>query len=88
VIASQSYLIWKFPIAALLVLHLLNSYIYFGRHPIWNYADATAQTLLSPLRKIPLKIGKVDFAPVIGIALCFFVAELAGRGIGLLYRRL
>lgn len=88
VIASQSYLIWKFPIAALLVLHLLNSYIYFGRHPIWNYADATAETLLRPLAKIPLRIGKVDFAPIIGIALVFFIAEFAGRGIGLLYRRL
>jgi uncharacterized protein YggT (Ycf19 family) len=88
VIASQSYFTWKFPIAALLALHLLNSYIYFGRHPIWNYADATAQTLLSPLTKIPLRIGKVDFAPVVGIALVFFMAEFAGREIGLLYRRL
>ena len=88
IIASQSYLIWKFPIAALLMLHLLNSYIYFGRHPIWKYIDATSQTLLRPLEKIPLRLGKVDFAPIIGIALIFFVAEFAGRGIGLLYRRL
>ena len=88
VIASQSYLIWKFSIAAILVLHLMNSYIYFGRHPIWNYIDTTAQTLLRPLRAIPLRIGKVDFAPVLGIALVFFAAEFAGRGIGLLYRRL
>jgi uncharacterized protein YggT (Ycf19 family) len=88
VIASQSYLIWRFPIAALLALHLLNSYIYFGRHPIWNYVAAAAQTLLRPLGKIPLRIGKVDFAPVVGIALVFLAAEFAGRGIGLLYRRL
>jgi uncharacterized protein YggT (Ycf19 family) len=88
VIALQSYLIWKFPIALLLVLHLLNSYIYFGKHPIWNYVDATAETLLSPLERIPLRIGKVDFTPVVGIALVFLAAEFAGRGIGLLYRRL
>jgi hypothetical protein len=31
VIALGSYLIWKFLIATLLMLHLLNSYIYFGR---------------------------------------------------------
>src|SRR5215469_10037265 len=37
IIATQSYLLWQFPIAAILVLYLLNSYIYFGRHPIWSY---------------------------------------------------
>jgi uncharacterized protein YggT (Ycf19 family) len=88
VIASQAYLIWKFPIALLLILYLLNSYIYFGKHPIWKYADATAQTLLSPLKKIPLRFGKVDIAPIVGIAVVFFVAEFAERGISFLYRRL
>lgn len=88
IIAVQSYLIWKFPAALLLVLHLLNSYIYFGRHPIWNYADATAQTLLSPLKKIPMRLGKVDFAPVVGIALLFLITQFAGHGLGYLYKRL
>jgi uncharacterized protein YggT (Ycf19 family) len=88
IIALQSYLIWNFPLAAILVLHLLNSYIYFGRHPVWNYADVTAQKLLRPLKKIPLRLGKVDFAPVVGIALVFFVSEFAGRGLGILYKRL
>jgi len=88
VIGLQSYLVWKFPLAALLTLHLLNSYIYFGRHPVWNYVDAASQTLLRPLNKIPLRIGKVDFAPVIGIALVFLAAGLAEQGLHLLYRRL
>lgn len=88
IIALQSYLIWNFPLAAILVLHLLNSYIYFGRYPVWSYADVTAQHLLRPLKKIPLRLGKVDFAPVVGIALVFFVSEFAGRGLGILYKRL
>jgi len=50
--------------------------------------DATAQTLLMPLRKIPLRAGRADFAPVVGIALAFLIAELAGRGLGWLYARL
>ena len=77
VIGLGSYLVWKFLAAALLVLHLLNTYIYFGKHPFWNYVNATAQTLLAPLRKIPLRAGRVDFAPVVGIVLVFFAAELA-----------
>jgi uncharacterized protein YggT (Ycf19 family) len=83
-----SYLVWKFVAAALLVLHLLNTYVYFGNHPFWHYVNATSQTLLAPLRKIPLRAGRVDFAPVVGIAIVFFAAELAGRGLVLLYARL
>ena len=88
VIGLGSYLVWKFVAAALLVLHLLNTYIYFGKHPFWNYVNATAQNLIAPLRKIPLRAGKVDFAPVVGIAIIFFAAELAERGLVWLYARL
>jgi uncharacterized protein YggT (Ycf19 family) len=88
IIGLGSYLAWKFIAAALLVLHLLNTYVYFGKHPFWNYVNATAQNLLAPLRKIPLRAGKVDFAPVVGIAIIFFAAELAERGLVWLYARL
>ncbi|HEX7654673.1 MAG TPA: hypothetical protein VF607_14285, partial [Verrucomicrobiae bacterium] len=33
VIGLGSYLLWKFPLGAILLIHLVNSYIYFGRHP-------------------------------------------------------
>ena len=88
VIGAGCYLLWKFPIAAILSLHLLNSYIYFGKHPFWKYVNATAQTMLRPLNKIPLRIGKVDFAPVLALVILFFAAELAGRGLNFLYARL
>jgi len=89
IIAIQSYLLWQFPAAAILVLYLLNSYIYFGRHAIWNYMEGTALTLLRPLKGIPfLKIGKVDFTPVVGIALVFLIAQFAGLGIAALFKHL
>ena len=56
VIALGSYLVWKFLIAALLALHLLNSYIYFGKNPFWNYVDATSQNLLAALKKMLLPL--------------------------------
>jgi hypothetical protein len=37
---------------------------------------------------VPLQAGKVDFAPVAGLALVFLAAELAGRGLFFLYGRL
>jgi uncharacterized protein YggT (Ycf19 family) len=88
VIGANSYLLWKFPLGAVLLLHLLNSYIYFGKNPFWSYVSATAQKLLAPLHKVPLRIGRVDFAPVVALALLFGVAELAARGLNLLYIRL
>jgi len=88
IVGLNSYLIWKYAIGVLLALHLLNSYIYFGKHPFWSYVNAEARTLLSPLRSVPLQAGKADFAPVVGLALVFLAAELAGRGLFFLYGRL
>ncbi|MEJ0091513.1 MAG: YggT family protein [Limisphaerales bacterium] len=88
VVGMAAYLAWKFIAAALLVLHLVNTYVYFGRHPFWNYVHDTAQNLLAPLRKIPLRGGKMDFAPVVGIALIFLIAGLLERGLVWLYSRL
>jgi uncharacterized protein YggT (Ycf19 family) len=88
VIGLGSYLIWQFPTGALLVLYLLSSYIYFGRHPFWKYVAVTSQKMLQPLRKIPLRLGKVDFAPVVGIAIVFFAAEGISRALGWIFARL
>lgn len=88
VVGLASYLVWKFPAGALLALHLLASYIYFGRHPFWKYVSATAQKLLSPLKKIPLRVGKADFTPVLGIAVIFLAAEGLTRSLGWLFGRL
>ncbi len=75
VFGLTSYLAWELIAIALLVLHLLNSYIYFGKQPFWVYVNAEAQTLLSPLRRIPLRVGKVDFAPVAGMVVVFLLAQ-------------
>ena len=81
VLGLGTYLIWKYAIAVVLGLHLLNTYVYLGNHPMWNFVNTSAHRLLTPLRSIPLRIGKVDFAPVAGIALVFVVAELAENGV-------
>jgi uncharacterized protein YggT (Ycf19 family) len=88
VIALGVYLLWKFPIALLLVLHLLNSYLYFGDHPIWNYINTVAQKILIPFRKLRLRAGRVDFAPLVGLVVLFIVAIAAEKGLENLYRRL
>ena len=60
-----------------------------GRHPRRaGGATMTGGNLLLPLRWLPLRMGKVDLAPVVGIAAVFFAGELAARGLTILYSKL
>jgi uncharacterized protein YggT (Ycf19 family) len=87
-IGLGSYLAWQYLIAGLLALHLVNNYVYFGNHLFWNCVNGTARAILAPLRPVPLHVGRVDFAPVLGIALVFLFARLAGIGLTWLYPKL
>jgi uncharacterized protein YggT (Ycf19 family) len=42
-----------------------------GANPLWDFVGATARNLLAPLRRLPLRIAKFDFAPVAGVILIF-----------------
>lgn len=82
------YLAGKYLVAGILLLHLLNSYIYFGPWPFWNFIDHSAKPLLKCVAWIPLRFGKVDFAPPFAIALVFVLAKYADKGLSALYLRL
>lgn len=88
ILGLATYLVWKYLIVGLLMLHLINSYIYLGDHPFWNFVNATANNLAVPLRWIPLSWGKVDFSPVVGVTLIFLAAELGQHGLTKLYQRI
>lgn len=83
----SGYLSWKYLIGGLLFLHLLNSYVYFGNYPFWNFVNLTARNLLRPLDRLPLRVGRIDFAPLLGIAFVFVAANLAEAGLVRLYAR-
>jgi len=80
VLGLGAYLIWKYVTVAALGLQMLNTYVYLGSHPVWHFVDTTANRLLTPLRSLPLRIGKADFAPIVGIVLVLVFAELAENG--------
>jgi uncharacterized protein YggT (Ycf19 family) len=84
-IGVATYLSWKYLIAGLLLLHVLNGHVYLGNHPFWSYVNATARKLLAPLRPLPLRAGRMDFAPVVGIALVFLIAEFTSRWLAQFY---
>lgn len=76
-----SYLAWKYLVLALLGLHLLHNYIYFGSHPLWNFVDHAARRLLAPLRSLPLRLARVDLTPVVGIGLVLLFTHGAEHGL-------
>jgi hypothetical protein len=75
----------KYLLAVILIGHLIHSYVYLGQQQIWSFFSATAKTVLWPLSFLPLRVGRVDFAPVVGVALVFLLANLAGHWLARFY---
>jgi len=88
VIAFGAYLTWEYLIGGLLLLCLVSTYVYLGNNSFWSFINLTGGNLMLPLRWAPLRIGKVDFAPVVAIAALFFAGHIAQRGLTALYARL
>jgi uncharacterized protein YggT (Ycf19 family) len=88
VLGMAGLLTWKHLILGLLLFHLLNSYVYLGRSPLIDFASLSARNLLRPLGRLPLQVGRMDFAPTLGILLVWVAAEFVGRGLTELFRKL
>jgi len=88
VIALGAYLAWEYLIGGLLLLCLVTTYVYLGTNSFWNFITLTSDNLMLPLRWAPFRVGKVDFAPVMAIAVLFFVGQIAQHALTALYARL
>lgn len=86
VVGLGVYLAWEYLILGILLLHLLNTYIYFGAWPFWTFIDNSARQILKLIAWIPLRVGKIDFAPLVAMAVVMFAAEYGGRGLVWLYQ--
>lgn len=85
VIGLHGYLPWKLLVIGLLLFHVVNSYVFLGNLAFWQYVNDTSQNLLTPLRNLPLRLGRLDFAPLLGVGLVLLLSELAQRGLAKLY---
>jgi uncharacterized protein YggT (Ycf19 family) len=87
-IGLAAYLVLKFFLVAVLALYLLNSYVYLGEFPFWNFINATARGLLRPIKWLPLRAGKIDFAPVLLIVVVLAGAQFSQRALTGLFQKL
>ncbi len=74
-VGASSYVTLRWLIAFLLLAHFVDMYVYVGKRPALEFGIATAAKLLKPVRKIRPRIGKIDLAPAIGLALIFLTGE-------------
>jgi hypothetical protein len=94
-LAQQSVLVglgtllaWKYLVTGVLFLGVLNTYLYLGTWSLWAYIQTTSRNLLGPLHLLPLRIGRVDFVPVLGLALAWLGFTYAEIGLSRLFGRL
>jgi uncharacterized protein YggT (Ycf19 family) len=66
---------------------LFSSYVYLGELPFWSFVNTTAHSLLRPLQWLPLRAGRVDFAPVLAMLLVLVTAPFSQRGLTQLFQK-
>ncbi len=59
----------KYLLPCFLVLDLVASYVYLGVSPLWDFVTTTSKNILRPLKPLPLRLSKVDLAPILGTIL-------------------
>jgi len=67
------YFSLQFVLPPLLLLHLIASHVYLGKSPVWDFVGATARNMLAPLRGLPLRAARFDFAPLAGVIMILFL---------------
>jgi len=72
-LALALYFSLQYLLPVFLFLHLIATYVYLGASPLWDFVGATARSLLAPLQRWPLRIGRLDLAPLVGVILILAV---------------
>jgi uncharacterized protein YggT (Ycf19 family) len=76
VVSLILYLSLKFLLLAFLIVHLIINYVYLGANPVWDFINTTSRNLLSPVNRLPLRLGRIDLAPILGIVLLVLLLYL------------
>lgn len=88
VLGLASFLFWKPLVIAVLLVHVVNSYVHLGRSPLLDFTSDTARNCLAILNWLPLQWRRIDFAPVLLAALTWVAGWGAERGLSVLFGKL
>lgn len=88
VIAVSGWLAWEYLLVGLLLLHLVNFHVYLGDGPFWQFVAITGHRLLAPLRRLPLRFGRLDLTPMAGLIVVILAARALERTLTKLFQSL
>ncbi|MCW5558143.1 MAG: YggT family protein [Verrucomicrobiae bacterium] len=75
-------------LCGLLLLRLINTYVYLGTHPFWDFIHQVGGAVLRPVEWIPARIGKLDLTALVVAAIVAVAARAAEQGLTHLYLNL
>ena len=67
VVGLAATLVWRWLLTLVLALYFLNSYIFFGASPFWDFIQQTGVHLIRPLAWT--RLGRINFPPLLVLAL-------------------
>ena len=71
---GHAYLAWVAPLAGVLLLYVVNSYVYLGEAAFWSFVECTGRSTLSCLGRFRIQVGKVDLTPLLLVLVLWFLA--------------
>jgi uncharacterized protein YggT (Ycf19 family) len=75
-ISLGAYLSLKYLFPVVLLAYFVVSYVYLGTNPAWDFICSTSRNLLLPIRGLPLRLGKLDLAPLAGVIVALLVLHI------------
>ncbi len=87
-IGAASVTVWEPLLFGILFIHVINSYVHIGRSPLLDFASDTARNILSVLRSVPLCWNRIDFAPVVMMAMIWAGTRGWERALGAVHEKL
>jgi len=86
VIGAGAWLPVAYLLSCILLLHILNTYVFLGDYALWQFVTQTARRFLKPF--LFLRLGRFDFAPFIGVIVIVLAAGFLERFLESLYQSL
>ncbi len=78
VVGTAIWCLWRWLILGILGLHFLNTYVYLGSHPLWDFVQQTGQRLCLPFQW--LRMGRIDLSVLPALVVYFGVPTLLSTG--------
>jgi len=78
VMALSQVCVLRWFLIGVLLLHLLNLYVYLGNHAFWDFIQQTGERLARPFAVF--RMGHLDLSPLPAAVVTWFILNLLGYG--------